>query len=159
MNLLSHLFLGSVALGVVITGGGCVLPTVSLHSFRDVTVTVSEANLDKPVAYVPFRVHYEYYPADSPIVYHLELRTPRAVQATTDTGGSATIKLADYAWTTLLDIDDKEKGYVASFVLSKEAIRMGGTVDQLGRGQKHPRLRLEIHPVKRPNKPMQPTPR
>jgi hypothetical protein len=144
-------------LGVVFTAGGCVVPTVSLHSFRDVTVTVSEADSDKPVAHVPFRVHYEYYPADSPIVYHLELRTPKAVEAMTDTGGSAKIRLADYAWTTLLDVDYSDEGHPASFDLSKKVIREGGTVDQLGLG--HPRLRLEIHAVKRPNKPMKPTPR
>lgn len=157
MNLRSQLLLGSVSLGVVITAGGCVVPTVSLHSFRDVTVMISEADSGKPVALSPFRVHYEYYPADSPIVYHLELRTPRAVEATTDAAGSAKIKLADYAWTTLLEIDDKDEGCAATFVLSKQVIRKGGTVDQLGKG--HPRLRLDIHPVEWPNKHLQPTPR
>jgi len=62
-----------LALGNHSYGSGLRGPTVSLHSFRDVTVTLSDADSGKPVASVPFRVHYEYYPADSPIVYHLEL--------------------------------------------------------------------------------------
>ena len=130
---------------------GCVIPTVSLHSFRDVTVRLTEADSGKPVASLPFRVDYEYYPADSPIVYHLELRTPREVQAKTDQSGEAVIKLADYAWTTLLEVNDKERGYDSLFILNKQAIRKGGVVEDHHRSDKYPRLRLELHPLKRPN--------
>jgi hypothetical protein len=56
--------------GMVATAG-CVCPTVSLHSFRDVAVTITEAGSDRPVPHLPFRVVYDYAPADSPIVYHV----------------------------------------------------------------------------------------
>lgn len=128
---------------------GCVVPTVSLHSFRNVAITLSEADSGKPVASLPFRVHYEYYPADSPIVYHFELRTPKEVKAKTDEAGQAVVKLADYAWTTLLEVNDKERGYAALFVLSKESVRKGGVVEPLRPSHKYPNLRLELQPVKR----------
>jgi hypothetical protein len=131
---------------------GCVVPTVSLHSFRDVAISISEADSGKPVASLPFRVHYEYYPADSPIVYHLELRTPHEVQAETDGSGRAVVKLADYAWTTLLEVHDKERGFHALFILSKEVVRNGGTISGGS-----PRLNLELQPVKRPNKALHAT--
>jgi hypothetical protein len=97
-------------------------------------------------------VHYEYSPADSPIVYHLELRTPKEVQATTDANGQAVIKLADYAWTTALDVDDKQRGYFAEFVLSKEVIRKGGRIEPRYPLPQYPKLRLEIDLLKRPNR-------
>lgn len=103
----------ALLLGVIAVSSGCVIPTVSLHSFRDVRVKLTEADSGKPVAFVPFRVDYEYYPADSPIVYHLELRTPRDLQAKTDANGEAVIKLADYAWTTLLEVNPQGRGYDA----------------------------------------------
>jgi hypothetical protein len=151
MHLPSRHILVLAALVAAIMVPGCVVPTVSLHSFRDVSVTLTEAESGKPVASVPFRVHYEYYPADSPIVYHLELRTPKEVQATTDASGEAVIKLADYAWATLLEVDDKQRGYFATFVLSKESIRKGAAIEQRYPNPKYPKLGLEIHPLKRPN--------
>jgi hypothetical protein len=151
MNPPSRLVFAPLALGIILMVAGCVIPTVSLHSFRDVTVPLSDADSGKPVVSVPFRVHYEYYPADSPIVYHLELRTPKEVRATTDASGKAAIKLADYAWSTLLEVHDKQSGYGAMFVLSKELIRKGGTMEPRDPSAKHPKLRLEIHPLNRPN--------
>lgn len=151
MNPSSRQVLGPFLLGVLALTG-CVIPTFSLHSFRDVAITLSEADSGKPVASLPFWVHYEYYPADSPIFYHLELRTPKEVRAKTDEAGKVVVKLADYAWETLLEVDDRERGYVAIFVLSKESVRKGGAVEPLRRDGKYPRLRLELQPVKRPNK-------
>jgi hypothetical protein len=157
MSLRSHRIFAAAAILVAIMSAGCVLPTVSLHSFRDVKITLTEADSGKPVAWVPFRVQYKYYPADSPIVYHWELRTPKEVQATTDVSGQALIKVADYAWDTLLYVSDKERRYFATFVLSKELIRKGGTVQQLRSSlrSKHwgeyPELRVELQPVRTPN--------
>ena len=156
MNLRSRYILAA-ALGVLAAASGCVIPTVSLHSFRDVTVSLTEADSGKPVVSVPFRVDYEYYPADSPIVYHLELRTPHDVQAKTGTNGEAAIKLADYAWTTLLEVNDKERGYHSLFILNKQAIRNGGVIEDHYRSDKYPRLRLELQPVRPPNKRVEPT--
>jgi len=108
---------------------------------------------------MPFYVHYESSPADSPIFYHLELRSPSDVRAKTDEDGKAMVKLADYAWETLLDIKDTNRHYFATFALSKEVIRKGGPVEQLRStlrhknwGEGYPELRLELQPVKRPNK-------
>ena len=108
---------------------------------------------------MPFRVHYESYPADSPIFYHLELRSPSDVRGKTDENGKAVIKLADYAWSTLLDVKDTNRHYFATFVLSKEVIRKGGPVEQLRStlrhkswGEGYPELKLEVQPVKRPNR-------
>jgi hypothetical protein len=125
---------------------------VSLHSFRDVTIKLTETDSGKPVAAVPFRVHYEYYPADSPIVYHLELRTPAEVQARTDENGEAVVKLADYAWTTLLEVHDKERGYFSLFILDKQSIRKGGVIADHYQSDNYPKLRLELQPIKGPNK-------
>jgi hypothetical protein len=152
MNAVSRHILPLFAFVTITALSGCVVPTVSLHSFREVSVTITEANSGTPVALVPFRVHYEYSPADSPIVYHLELRTPKEVQATTDANGQAVIKLADYAWTTALDVDDKQRGYFAEFVLSKEVIRKGGRIEPRYPLPQYPKLRLEIDLLKRPNR-------
>ena len=82
----------------------------------------------------------------------IAVRTPRDVQAKTDANGEAVIKLADYAWTTLLEVNPQGRGYDALFVLNKQAIRKGGVIEDQYRSDKHPRLRLELRPVKRPNK-------
>ena len=130
---------------------GCVMPTVSLHSFREVEVRLAEADSGKALASEPFRVHYESNPCDSPVVYHLELRTPREVRAKTDEEGKAVVRLADYAWDTLLEVNDNERGYRATFALSKKAIRKGGVVEPVWRFHKCPRLRLELQPMDRSN--------
>ena len=130
---------------------GCVIPTVSLHSFRNVTVRLTEADSGKPVASLPFRVDYELLPRRFAHRLRLELRTPREVQAKTDQNGEAVIKLADYAWTTLLQVNNKERGYDSLFILNKQAIRKGEVVEDHYRSDKYPRLRLELHPLKRPN--------
>lgn len=145
------------ALFVVLLTSGCVIPTVSLHSSRNVEITLSEAESGKPVASMPFRVHYESYPADSPIFYHLELRSPSDVCAKTDESGKAVVKLADYAWSTLLDVKDTNRHYFATFLLSREVVRKGGLVEQLRStsrlenwGEGYPELRLELQPGKSP---------
>jgi len=152
MNFSLPKHLGLIVLGTLIITTGCV-PTVSMHSFRDVAVTISEVDSGKPVAALPFRVHYEYYPFDSPVVFHIELRTPKDVQAETDETGRVVVKLADYKWTTLLEVDDRERGYVADFILTRESIRKGGIVKQHYPVDKYPRLRLALQPIKRPDSP------
>ena len=123
-----------------------------MHSYRDVAVTISKADSGEPVASLPFRVIYDYNPVDSPIAYHVELRTPREVRAETDESGRVVVKLADYAWGIRVEVDAKEKGYSGLFWLNKNVIRKGGTVEQ----ERYPypdlpKLRLELQPVKRPN--------
>ena len=108
---------------------GCV-PTISLHSFRDVQMSLTEANSGKPVTFMPFTVRYDAAAADSPLFYHLELRTPEDVCAQTDQNGQAVISLADYAWNTCLYVNDTNRHYFSEFVLTKQLIRSGGTVEQ-----------------------------
>ena len=74
------------------------------------------------------------------------------MRAKTDEAGKAVVKLADYGWTTLLEVDDKNRGYVGIFVLTKESVRKGGVVEPLPRGGKYPKLRLKLQPVRRPSR-------
>ena len=113
---------------VMFAAGGCV-PTVSLHSYRDVAVTITHAESGEPVAHEPFRVLYTYAPADSPLVYHVEMRTPDEVVATTDAQGKAVVKLADYAWEILLYMNEDVEGGHYTFFLSKDVIRNGGQAE------------------------------
>src|ERR1017187_7327715 len=105
-------------LALLVSASGCV-PTISMHSYRDVAVTISKADSGEPVASLPFRVIYDYNPVDSPIAYHVELRTPREVRAETDESGRVVVKLADYAWGIRVEVDAKEKGYSGLFWLNK----------------------------------------
>ena len=143
-----------LAVAVLMAASGCV-PTISQHSFRDVAVTIADAGSGKPVARLAFKVVYSYAPADSPLAYHVELRTPREVRAETDANGHALIKLADYAWNILLEVEDSEKGDWDRFWLSRDLVRKGGIVDARYTGQKHWKLRLELRPVDQPNHTMQ----
>ncbi len=144
----------ALAAVVLIAASGCV-PTISQHSFRDVAVTITDTSSNRPVPRLPFRVFYTYSPADSPLVYHVELRTPHEVRAETDANGHAVIKLADYAWNICLEVDDTEKGDWDRFWLSKDLVRKGGIVETRYAGQKHRKLRLELRPLKQPNHTMQ----
>ncbi len=137
------LTLAGVAL---IMGSGCV-PTISMHSYRDATVTITEADSGKPVAFLPFRVIYSYAPADSPLVYHVELRTPHEVRGKTDGNGKAVIRIADYAWNIALEAEEKDRGDWNTFYLSKDIVRKGGVVEARYRGTKHRKLKLELQPV------------
>jgi hypothetical protein len=101
-----------------------------MHSYRDVAITITKADSGQPVASLPFRVIYDYSPCDSPLVYHMELRTPREVQAETDENGRAMVNLADYAWGIRLEVNAKERGYSGWFFLNKKLIRNGGVVEQ-----------------------------
>ena len=139
---------------LVVAAAGCV-PTISMHSYRDVAVSITETDSGRPVPSLPFRVIYDYAPADSPIAYHVELRTPREVRAETDGNGRAVVKLADYAWDICLEVDDKDKGDWDRFWLSKELVRNGGIVETRYKGHKHRKLRLELRPVEQPNHTMQ----
>jgi hypothetical protein len=144
----------ALAVLVLVATPGCI-PTISRHSYRDVAVTITEADSGKPVPLLPFRVVYDYSPADSPLVYHTELRTPRELIAETDENGKAIVKLADYAWNILVEVDESEKGDWDRFWLSKELVRKGGVVETRYKGQKHRKLRLELRPVEQPNHTMQ----
>lgn len=144
----------AVLLGVVLLTLGCVVPTISMHSMRDVTVMVSETESGKPVGSLPFRIHYGYNSTDSPIVFHVELRTPVEVQGKTDEGGRAVVKLADYAWNIVLKVDEKERGYYADISLDKRLIQEGGVIethDAQWNTHHYPGLKFTFEPVKPPN--------
>lgn len=145
-----HLF-SPVALGIAVVLGGCVCPIISWHSFRDVTVTLTEADSGQPVAFVPFRVSYQHDPGEPPFMYYYDLRRPRDVRATTDASGEAVVRLADYAWYTSLCVREQQQDYCVSFRLSKELIRNGGIIEPEYSGVKSPKLRLELHPLKKPH--------
>jgi hypothetical protein len=144
----------ALAMFTLVATSGCI-PTISRHSYRDVTVTITEVDSGKAVPLLPFRVVYDYAPADSPLVYHVELRTPRELRAETDKNGKTVVKLADYAWNILLEVDESEKGDWDRFWLSKALVRKGGVVETRYKGQKHRKLRLELRPVEQPNHTMQ----
>src|SRR5687768_6043385 len=116
------------ALAAVLAASGCI-PTVSLHSYRDVEVAITHANSGAPVPHEPFRIVYSYVPADSPLVYHVELRTPDDVRAETDAEGKAVVKLADYAWDIDLYINETEHDRPYVFFLTKDVIRKGGIAE------------------------------
>ena len=151
---MSSLARSSLSVAVLLAASGCV-PTISQHSFRDVGVTITDTSSDQPIPRLPFRVFYTYSPADSRLVYHVELRTPHEVRAETDSKGHAVIKLADYAWNICLEVDDSEKRDWDRFWLSKGLVRKGGTVETRYAGQKHRKLRLQLRPLREPNPTMQ----
>ena len=151
---MSYVARSGLALVVLISAFGCV-PTISQHSFREVGVTITDTSSDQPVSKLPFRVFYTYSPTDSPLFYHVELRTPHDVRAETDTDGHAVIKLADYAWNICLEVDDSEKGDWDRFWLSRDSVRKGGIVETSYTGHKHRKLRLELRPLGQPNHTMQ----
>lgn len=129
---------------------GCV-PTMSMHSYRNVAITITKADASEPVPSLPFRVIYDYNPVDGPI-YHVELRTPHEIRAETNENGEAVVELADYAWGIRVEVDAKERGYSGLFWLSKDLIRKGGVVQQERYPYPElPKLRLKLQPVKRPN--------
>jgi hypothetical protein len=139
-----------VALAVLSATSGCV-PTISLHKYRDVVVTMTDAQSGAPVANMPFRVVYTYSPIDDPLVAHVELRTPREVRAETDAQGKTVVMLADYAWDILVYVKHYDEEGFAGFILPKDAIRSGGVVESYT----NPRLRLELLPIAGTEHPMQ----
>lgn len=106
---------------------------------------------------MPFRVDYNSAAADSPLFYHWELRTPKAVCAETDQHGQAVITLADYAWDTYLIVNDTNRHYFSEFALTKQVIRNGGTVEQWNQvppktwGEGYPKIELQLRPLNAPN--------
>jgi hypothetical protein len=143
---------GLFAFGVValVATVGCI-PTISIHSYRNTTLTITEAHSGKPLPHLPFRVFYTYAPADSPLFYHLELRTPKDVRGETDEKGQAVVRIADYAWSVGVEAEEGEKGDWRIFWLSKELIRKGDVVETRYEGTNHPKLKLELRPTGPPN--------
>jgi hypothetical protein len=122
-----------------------------MHSYRNVAVTITKAGSGQPVSSLPFSIIYDYNAVDSPVAYHLELRTPRKLRAQTDEQGKAVVSLADYAWDTRVEFDAQE-GYTGVFWLNKQLIRKGGTVEQARYPYPElPKLRLELNPVPHAN--------
>jgi hypothetical protein len=138
---------------------GCIIPTVSLHSTKEVEISITEAESGKPVGPLPIHVVY-CTDTVTPLYLHVELRQPPELRAETDESGKAVIPLADYAWQIYLDAGTNRFGRpMATFYLPKRLVQQGGFRDEwdpggLGR----PRLRLTLAPVKTPpNKALQAT--
>ena len=94
---------------VLIAASGFV-PTISQHSFHDVAITITDTASGQAVPHLPFKIIYSYAPTDSPLFYHVELRTPPEVRAETNTNGRAVVKMADYAWDITVEVDEAKKG-------------------------------------------------
>jgi hypothetical protein len=138
-----------VALSLLV-GAGCV--AVSMHTNRDVVVTVTELSSGQPVREAPIRVTYTY---DSYGVLRV-LRTPAPLEAKTDVNGQAVVRLADYGWTIGLAVDLSRKGDFQTdtpyFLLNKKLVRDGGSVGSIT-VRRFPRLHLVLEPSKGANKP------
>jgi hypothetical protein len=136
---------------------GCIIPTVSTHTTRNVAILLTEIDSGKPAVGVPVHVVYA---SDflTPVFLHVELRVPREVMAETDREGRAIIPLADYRLTYLsISTNDWRS---RCFFLKKEVIREGGTVEE-PQSEVPPgvaRLRLFLQPARSGlNKPVQAT--
>jgi hypothetical protein len=127
-------------------GTGCI--AVSMHTSRDVLITVTETSTGEPVREAPIRVEYTY---DSYGVVRI-LRTPHPLEAKTDGNGRALVSLADYSYCIALKVDLKRTGDFAAstpyFLLDKKHVRAGGTVTSVRVGR-FPQLRLVMEPAKK----------
>lgn len=124
-----------IALPVLLAAAGCASTTS--YSYRDIAVTITDAESGAPIAQTPFRVVYRYSP------YHVELPLPDEVRAETDAQGQAVVKLADYAWGSLLYLNDIGAEGYTGFLLTKDAIANGGVTQSYT----HPRLNLDLCPT------------
>ena len=95
---------------------GCV--AVSMHSTRDVRLTVTEPASGAPAAHIPVSADYDY---DSYGWFYFA-NTPHSESATTDELGQVTLPLADYRYGVVLNVGK------AVVILDKEAVRHGGVV-------------------------------
>lgn len=121
---------------------GC---AISMHSMKNVEVTLTESATGKPVPKAPIRVSYSY---DSYGVFHV-FRTPDELRASTDENGMALLRVATYGWSIELDVDPNRTGNFGGdaphFRLHKQLVREGGVIESFGG---RPALRLKIEPVK-----------
>ncbi len=120
---------------------GCVV--FSLHSMRDVAVTLTDAESGRPAGRLPVKVVY----SDTYYLPFLIVGPPDELRTETDEHGKAVTKLADYRFIMHLEAG----GNV--FPLTKKLVRDGGVVDgRLSHGNQRdaePRLRLKLEPVAR----------
>ena len=141
---------------------GCIVPTISMHTVRQVTITLSEFDGGEPVRRVPFRVRYEYEHM-SPLVFHHQFRTPQELRAVTDADGKAVVGLAVYGGWIVLEVAPEQSGatggYYGRFRLDKHLIREGGSVEcqwDVSQGRRHPDLSLRLEPMTtQPNRALQ----
>jgi hypothetical protein len=167
MNPYPQAVLSIASLTVLLLASGCVVPTISMHTTREVTITISEADSGQPVRRTPFRVSYDYEHM-SPFVFHYQFRTPPELRAETDGDGKAVVRLAAYNGWIQLEVAPEQSpttgGYYGRFQLDKHLIREGGTVEcrwavYPARGRQHPDLILRLEPMKTPpNNALEPTP-
>jgi hypothetical protein len=141
-----HLSIGAI-LALQLLTSGCFIPTVSMHTTRNVAISITNVVSGKPVSDFPFRVHY-YYNFLTPLYIHYEFRTPHELEAKTDDLGEAIIPLADYSGRIVLN------GEIGSLYMryefDKRLVRKGGFMDD---GHKPPRNRLTLTPIKKSSKP------
>ena len=145
MNEHIGLRLASALAVLLFLGTGCI--AVSLHTSRDVWITVIETSTGEPVREAPIRVEYTY---DSYGVVRI-LRTPHPLDAKTDGNGRALVSLADYSYCIALKVDLNRTGDFAAstpyFLLDKKLVRSGGTVTSVRVGR-FPQLHLVMEPAK-----------
>ena len=130
-----HCVVSGIALAALLAAAGCT-STTAKYSYHDVAVTITDADSGAPIAQTPFRVVYTYSP------YYVESPLPDEVRAETDAEGRAVVKLADYAWGSLLYMHDIGVEGFTGFLLTKDAIANGGVTQSYT----HPRLKLELWP-------------
>ena len=135
-----HCVVSGIALAVTACRGW-LRSTTSKYSYRDVALTITDADSGAPIAQTPFRVVYTYSP------YAVELPLPDEVRAETDAEGKAVVKLADYAWDSLLYMQDIGVEGFTGFVLTKEMIANGG----MTQSYTYPRLNLDLCPTTQPD--------
>jgi len=120
---------------------GCVV--FSLHSMRDVSVTITEAESGRPAGWLPVKVVY----SDTYYLPFLIAGAPDEVRTETDEHGKVVTKLADYRFIMRLEAG----GNV--FPLTKKLVREGGDVygrpSHANQRDPEPRLRLKLEPVAR----------
>lgn len=134
MRMKVHCLLISTVFSLLLWTTGCAV--VSLHSMRDVAVTVTETASGKPTGVVPLRVTY-WYDYEGYFV----LRTPKELLTDTDENGRAVLKLADYGWAISVEAGS------TSFAVNKSLIRKGGDVEGSTFNNLWPEMRIRLEPV------------
>ncbi len=127
---------------------GCFIPTVSMHTTRNVAISITNVISGKPVSNLSFQVHY-YYDFLTPLYIHYEFRTPHELQAETDQAGKAVIPLADYSGRIVLNGEIGSR-YLC-FEFDKHLVRKGGFIDD--RPVSLSPSRLTLTPIKKSTKP------
>jgi membrane protease YdiL (CAAX protease family) len=101
-----HFRVTSVAaiLAVSLFTSGCFIPTVLLHSKRNVAILITNIVSGEPISHMPI-----------PLYMHYEFRTPSEVKAETDENGEAIIPMADYSWRIVLTVTRRRLTFITNW--------------------------------------------